>query len=103
MCVNSPFSIPDLYKWEKNIFKVQLSVCAGMSYSLLGARSTNKIKWILSEVDIKIFPDQAYSLQAVLLQLGGKPQPEVPEEILQKVRVDICTDVGQEEPRQLTQ
>ena len=41
------------------------------------------------KVDIKVLSDQGYTLQAGLVQLGDKPQPEVPEEILQKVRADV--------------
>ena len=55
----------DLYVWTPHFlfltyitgkkFKVQHFVCVWMSYSLAGAGSTNKIKWILLEkVDIKI-------------------------------------------------
>lgn len=77
----------DLYVWTPHFlsltyitgkkFKVQLFVCAWMSYSLAGAGSTDKIRWILLEkVDIKLFTDQAYSLQVTLLQLVGQPQQE---------------------------
>lgn len=42
--------------------------------------------------DIEVLPDQTCTLQAVLLQLGDKPQPEVPKEVLRKVRADLGAD-----------
>lgn len=47
------------------------------------------------QVDTKVLLDQACALQAVLLQLGDRPQPEVPEEMLQKVRVDAWSENSQ--------
>lgn len=35
---------------------------------------------------------RAYTFQAALLQLGDKPQLEVPEEILQSVGTDVWAD-----------
>lgn len=61
-----------------------------MPLSLVGMRSTNEIKCLSDlspeKVNITVLPDQAYALQAVLFQLKDKPQPEIPEEILQKSR-----------------
>ena len=37
-------------------------------------------------------PKKACTFQAVLLQLGDKPQLEVPEEILQSVGTDVWAD-----------
>ena len=44
------------------------------------------------KVDTKVLPGQDCALQAAPLQLGDKPQPDVPEEILQKVRAEVWAD-----------
>lgn len=42
--------------------------------------------------DTKALPAQQCALQPAPLQLGDKPQPDVPEEILQNVRADVWAD-----------
>lgn len=44
------------------------------------------------KVDTKVFPGRDCTLQATPLKLGDKPQPDFPEEILQKVRADVWAD-----------
>lgn len=52
---------------------------------LLGQDLLVKVNdFLTKKVDVKELPDETYVLQAGLLQLGNKPQWEVPEEILQK-------------------
>ena len=58
-------------------------------YSLLGKRSIKRIKRFSTfqeKVGIKELPGPCYMLYSVLLESGDKPQPEVPEQILQMVK-----------------
>lgn len=67
-------------------------MCAWMPCFFIGVIS-NKIKWLSHQgkVGIKVLPDQAYALWAVLLQSGDEPQPQAPK-ILEKVSTEARKD-----------
>ncbi|TKC36937.1 hypothetical protein EI555_011343 [Monodon monoceros] len=52
----------------------------------------DQVGFSAEKVDTKVLPGQDCALQAAPLQLGDKPQPDVPEEILQKVRAEVWAD-----------
>lgn len=52
----------------------------------------DQVGFSAEKVDTKVLPGQDCALQAAPLQLGDKPQPDVPEEILKKVRAEVWAD-----------